>query len=87
MKPDDRMSAVASFIEGAAIFGGVVEMKVTYRPRRLGERQTIQVEVVGVAYNDNGTSFGELLIRQHVREPHRLYGISLANVDALETVA
>lgn len=91
MRPEDRMQAVASFIEGAASFndyntGRAVTMQVTYRRSRTGDHQTVEIEVVGVARNDNGTSFGELLVREDAREPHRMFGISLALLDALETV-
>lgn len=87
MSPDDRFEAVASFIEGIAAFtegaDQVPVLNVTYRPRRVGERRTERLEVMGVARSDNGTSFGELVTRPG--HQYRLYCISLANLDALET--
>lgn len=83
MRPDDRFNAVASFIEGAAILGDLSPvMDVTYRRSRSGESKTERLEVVGVAWNDNGTSSGELIVRPG--STHRLYGIALPHVDALE---
>lgn len=86
MKPDDRYEAVVSFIEGLIVGSSLSQptLKVTYRPRRTGDRKTEQMKVVGVAWNDNGTSFGELIVQAHSHSVHRLYGISLSNIDALE---
>lgn len=81
MKTDDRFNAVLAAVSGAAA-GSERDrpiLHVTYRRWRGGELQTQPMVVVGVARNDNGTSFGELII-QRSNDRMDLYGVSLANI-------
>lgn len=59
-------------------------MTIEYRLGRYTAPDTTATYVVGVAINDNGTSAEQLIVQTDSRLPHRLYGISLANLDALE---